>query len=499
MAFASIIFIFCFFPCSLLLYSLLKKESARNFLLIILAMLFYAWGKPEYVILLLMSVLVNYWIAVFIARMQKAQKNAVIGIVICMIYNIGILWVFKYLNFTIAGINTLLHTDVKAMQLVMPAGISFFTFKAISYCLDVYYQTVEAEKNLWNVALYISYFPQIMSGPIQTYHSFLPNIRERNRSVEMIGKGIRRFLLGLGKKVLIADNLAPMVTDIFSTDSGTVSIMLAWIGAVSWLIQLFFDFSGYSDMALGVGMAFGFECEENFNYPYISKSIGEYYRRWHISLGNWFNEYLYMPIFRKLLEKKSPFAKRNVTVLEGDVVALIIVWTFTGLWHGDHITYIVWGFYYATFIIIERFIKRHKKKKRNAKKLNQNQISFCINIRKHIITMLIVIIGQVIFRSDNMHRAYQYIFSMFGGGSGKLVSSDAFYYLRTNWVYLLPGILFCFPVAPYIRTAVEKSNKVKLQELTELVVIPFCYIIMFLISVSYLLTSATQTFLYFNF
>ena len=177
MAFASIIFIFCFFPCSLLLYSLLKKESARNFLLIILAMLFYAWGKPEYVILLLMSVLVNYWIAVFIARMQKAQKNAVIGIVICMIYNIGILWVFKYLNFTIAGINTLLHTDVKAMQLVMPAGISFFTFKAISYCLDVYYQTVEAEKNLWNVALYISYFPQIMSGPIQTYHSFMPNIR----------------------------------------------------------------------------------------------------------------------------------------------------------------------------------------------------------------------------------------------------------------------------------------------------------------------------------
>lgn len=392
MVFSSVIFLCLFLPIVLGGYYLLPKREAKNLWLIAASLLFYAFSGLWYVLLLLFSVFCNYLAGLFVSG-----RKGVLYVAVAV--NLGVLGVFKYLTFLVRTVNQLPGVAIAVPSIVLPVGISFFTFQGLSYVIDVYRNERLKSTRFRDVLLYIALFPQLVAGPIVRYEDVADEIKSRRHTLEQLANGLRRFIIGLSKKLMIADVCGSVVTLIYSAKSSALDSRTAWLAAVCYLIQIYFDFSGYSDMAIGLGLCFGFHFKENFNYPYISASIQEFWRRWHISLSTWFREYLYIPLGGNRKGKAKTYRNK------------LMVFFCTGLWHGANWTFIIWGLWHGFFIVAEDAAKKlfglgkHGKNRRNPVE----------TVLKHLYTMLVVLIGFVIFRADNMGQAFSMIGAMFSG------------------------------------------------------------------------------------
>lgn len=392
MVFSSVIFLCLFLPIVLGGYYLLPKREAKNLWLIAASLLFYAFSGLWYVLLLLFSVFCNYLAGLFVSGRKEVLYVAVA-------VNLGVLGVFKYLTFLVRTVNQLPGVAIAVPSIVLPVGISFFTFQGLSYVIDVYRNERLKSTRFRDVLLYIALFPQLVAGPIVRYEDVADEIKSRRHTLEQLANGLRRFIIGLSKKLMIADVCGSVVTLIYSAKSSALDSRTAWLAAVCYLIQIYFDFSGYSDMAIGLGLCFGFHFKENFNYPYISASIQEFWRRWHISLSTWFREYLYIPLGGNRKGKAKTYRNK------------LMVFFCTGLWHGANWTFIIWGLWHGFFIVAEDAAKKlfglgkHGKNRRNPVE----------TVLKHLYTLLVVLIGFVIFRADNMGQAFSMIGAMFSG------------------------------------------------------------------------------------
>ena len=383
MVFSSLVFLSIFLPVVLILHTVIRNRKVQNGLLLAASLLFYAYGEPVYIFLMLLSALYNYLFA-----LQIEKSHGKLMVVLATIVNLGMLGIFKYAGFIVNNVNALLGVGIPVPQVTLPIGISFFTFQALSYVIDVYRGEVSAQRNYAKVLLYISFFPQLIAGPIVRYVDVAREIDERSVTFPQIAFGMRRFLVGLGKKVLISNAMAAAADYIFNAGAANINILAAWIGAIAYLMQIYYDFSGYSDMAIGLGKMFGFHFKENFNHPYIADTVQGFWRRWHMSLSTWFRDYVYIPLGGN---RKGKFR----TVLNR-----IIVFFLTGLWHGANWTFVVWGLFHGFFLLLEEFIPLIKKLPK---------------VLRHIYTLLAVTIGFVVFRADTIGEAVLFIGKMFSG------------------------------------------------------------------------------------
>lgn len=387
MVFSSMVFLCVFLPAAFCLHLLLPGMRAKNFLLVVASLVFYAYGEPIYVILLVASSAGNYILARLTGECPKIRK---LTMTLAVVINLGLLVIFKYSGFLVDTFNSVTGAGIPVPQVRMPIGISFFTFQALSYVIDVYRGDASVQKNFGKVLLYISFFPQLIAGPIVKYHDVEAEINNRKQTPEEIGKGIRRFIAGLSKKVLIANTMGLVADNLFGAAATGITGPDAWLGAVSYMLQIYFDFSGYSDMALGLGMMFGFHFHENFDYPYISASIREFWRRWHMSLSGWFKEYLYIPLGGN---RRGKFRT---------VVNKMIVFVCTGIWHGASFNFLFWGIYHGFFLMLEEYIPFIGKKGGKLKSFFQ-----------HVYALLVVCVGFVFFRADTMKQGCFWIREMF--------------------------------------------------------------------------------------
>ena len=387
MGFSSMVFLCVFLPAAFCLHLLLPGMRAKNFLLVVASLVFYAYGEPIYVILLVASSAGNYILARLTGECPKIRK---LTMTLAVVINLGLLVIFKYSGFLVDTFNSVTGAGIPVPQVRMPIGISFFTFQALSYVIDVYRGDASVQKNFGKVLLYISFFPQLIAGPIVKYHDVEAEINNRKQTPEEIGKGIRRFIAGLSKKVLIANTMGLVADNLFGAAATGITGPGAWLGAVSYMLQIYFDFSGYSDMALGLGMMFGFHFHENFDYPYISASIREFWRRWHMSLSGWFKEYLYIPLGGN---RRGKFRT---------VVNKMIVFVCTGIWHGASFNFLFWGIYHGFFLMLEEYIPFIGKKGGKLKSFFQ-----------HVYALLVVCVGFVFFRADTMKQGCFWIREMF--------------------------------------------------------------------------------------
>ena len=380
MVFSSMTFLWIFLPIVFVLSLIVRNIKIQNIILLIFSLLFYAWGEPAYLLILLASVVMNWGFGLLMEYFEEHKKAI---LVVSLIGNIGIIGYFKYCNFILGTIDSILPISLPRFEISLPIGISFFTFQAMSYIIDLYRGQYKAQKSLLNLALYISFFPQLIAGPIVKYKDIEEQILERNSNLEKRATGFRRFIYGLGKKVIISNILAEIVDTIYTMDLQDINGSMAWIAAICYMLEIYYDFSGYSDMAIGLGRMFGFEFLENFNYPYISSSIKEFWRRWHISLSSWFRDYLYIPLGGN---RKGNFR----TYLN-----LIIVFAVTGLWHGASWTFVIWGLYHGFFLIVER--------------IGFGKVLSKSKILGTIYSLIVVVIGWVFFRADSIHFALAFI------------------------------------------------------------------------------------------
>ncbi len=466
LVFSSTTFLFLFFPIVLLLYynPLIKSLAFRNAVLIASSIFFYAWGEPFFVILMLLSITVNWLLGLGVAKYKEnALSKSKLFVGLSVVFNIGMLFIFKYLTFTIGNINSLFGTSLDTLDIALPIGISFFTFQAMSYVIDVYRGNGDVQKNPFNVALYISFFPQLIAGPIVRYQTIAEQINFRRETMEEFSDGVYRFMLGFTKKVLIANNVAAIADEVFGYDE--MSVSTAWIGALAYTLQIFFDFSGYSEMAIGLGKMFGFRFLENFDYPYVSKSITEFWRRWHISLGTWFRDYLYFPLGGNRVKKSR------------HIFNLFVVWLLTGVWHGANWTFIVWGLLYFVLLTFEKLTNLPKK----------------INFIGHIYTLLFVIIGWIFFRSASIDDALVYLKTMFGLSGAALLDSKALFFLDNYKFYLAAGVLASFPIIPKLK------EKIKINEKAYGIISGILLLIVFIISLTFTIKGSYNPFIYFNF
>ena len=461
MLFSSISFLYYFLPVVLLFYFIVPKKY-KNLILFIFSMFFYFYGEPKYIFLML--ILVAYVGAILI---DKYKSKTIFTIVLTI--HIGLLGIFKYTDFFIQNINNLFKTNISLLRIALPIGISFYTFQIISYIIDVYNGKVKVQKSFLKLATYISLFPQLIAGPIVRYETIEKELDNRSHSFNDFAIGARRFTIGLAKKVLIANILGELCTK-FALESGQ-SVVFYWINAISYMLQIYFDFSAYSDMAIGLGRIFGFHFLENFNYPYISKSITEFWRRWHISLGSWFKDYVYIPLGGN--RKGKLILLRNV----------LIVWFLTGFWHGASWNFIIWGLMFGIILIIEKlWLKKYLEK---MPKFIQN-----------IYVLFIVMISFIIFSADNMEVAFKNITGLFGLNKVAFINEYTIYNLKSYAMILIIAILAATPI---FKNLIEKLNKNpylnKLINLLE----PILIVILLLIVTSYLIDNSYNPFLYFRF
>ena len=477
MLFPSVEFIFAFLPIVLTVYFILPRRNVllKNIWLFAASLFFYAFGEGSFILLMLGEILLDYLLALFLNRSQKRWARRTL-LSIAIISNIGILGIFKYASFVCADI---LHLPPDAVGIAadihLPLGISFFTFQALSYVLDVYMGKVAATGSFLNVGLYVSFFPQLVAGPIVRYTDIADAINNRKESIDGFSSGVVRFLIGLSKKVLIANNMA-LVADaawkLIIGDRLEASVAMAWLGAISYTLQIYFDFSGYSDMAIGLGKIFGFDFPENFKHPYIATSLTEFWRRWHISLSSWFRDYVYIPLGGSRRGEARTY------------INLMIVWLLTGIWHGANYTFVVWGLLYGILLMIEKVICAHKAIRKQ---------SLIQRIAGRIYTMIVVTLAWVIFRSDSINDAVIYILGMFGRGSGKLVDRVFIAYLKQNICFYIPAIIGCMPIL--------ESLEIKFGEKNPIYNVAFGATVLagFVISVSYIINNGYNPFIYFNF
>lgn len=424
MVFSSLTFLCIFLPVVLALYYLLPTLRIRNVLLIAVSLLFYAYGEPAYVLLMIASIIINYIFGRLLGTENKKKRQWILAIAV--VINIGLLVVFKYLYMMVQTVNQLCGSEIPLVGLALPIGISFFTFQALSYVIDVYRREVEPQKNLWNVMLYISFFPQLIAGPIVKYHDIQEQIDNRNTDVKEIAEGLRRFIIGLSKKVLISNTMAVTADALFAAGAGELNILSAWIAAIAYMPQIYFDFSGYSDMAIGLGHMFGFRFLENFRYPYISSNIQEFWRRWHISLSTWFKEYLYIPLGGNRKGKARTCLNK------------MIVFFSTGLWHGANWTFVLWGLWHGVFLLFEQVCP--------VKKLPK--------VLAHIYALLVVCVGFVMFRADTFGQGMFMIGTMFGGWEFSSLQM-AIVWEQLTPIFLVTLVVAVFGSAPFIPKAAE--------------------------------------------
>ena len=464
MVFSSILFLFYFLPAILILYYLSPKKN-KNSVLFFGSLFFYAWGEPVYVGLLVLSTVLNYIVGIQIEKAEQNEKKKKIILTAGIVLNLLMLVVFKYTNFLIETLNLVLVHDIPLTKITLPIGISFFTFQTISYIIDVYRKNAKAQKNYINFGTYVALFPQLIAGPIVRYNSIDKQLTKRRETIEGFTKGVKCFAVGLAKKVLLANNIGLLWESINVMPTSELSVLTSWLGVIAYALQIYFDFSGYSDMAIGLGRMFGFEFEKNFDYPYISKSITEFWRRWHISLSTWFKEYVYIPLGGNRKEKSRTYLN------------LFIVWTLTGIWHGAGMNFVAWGVYYALILILEK--------------------SFLDKILKKlptVITMLysfvLVLVGWVLFASNDIISALSYLKVMFGIGQNPAIDGMAIYNLRSYALLLVIGIIGSFP---YPKKVWKKLTQGK--NSTALVAV----ILILLLCTAYLIDSSYNPFLYFRF
>lgn len=388
MLFSSMTFLFVFMPLVMAVYFLSKKEI-RNYVLLIASIIFYAWGEPRYLAIMIITILVNYAGAILLDKHYSSRQRLWI-VSLTIVLDLSFLFYFKYFNFVVDNINGVLATDFQLLDVIMPIGISFYTFQAMSYLIDVYRREVPAQKDVYKLALYIVLFPQLVAGPIVKYHDLCEQIDNRTIEFKNVIIGFKRFITGLAKKVLIANTLAEVVDKIFAQAPENLTTGVSWLGAVAYCLQLYYDFSGYSDMAIGLGLMFGFRFLENFNYPYISKSITEFWRRWHISLATWFKLYLYIPLGGN---------RKGAVRTYWNLFAVFLV---TGIWHGAAWSYVAWGIWNGIFIVIERFFGLDKDKNDR----------WYVSAAKHVYAFFAIVWGMIIFRAESLSYAYEYICRM---------------------------------------------------------------------------------------
>ncbi len=476
MLFSSVVFLFYFFPIVFLLYYILSfSRMLQNVLLLVASLAFYAWGEPIYVFLMIYSILINSLIGYGVENTEGIYKKFLLWF--SVVINVAALFIFKYLSFVLDSFGLFDSGVLPRFELPLPIGISFFTFQALSYVVDVYRGTTKAE-NPFYVGLYIAFFPQLIAGPIIQYNTVADQIRNRKESFDKIALGLCRFTTGLGKKVLLSNCFAAIADNVFQwsaigTDRMPVPVMLAWLGSISYTLQIYFDFSAYSDMAIGLGLCFGFKFGENFNYPYIATSVSDFWKRWHISLTDWFREYVYFPLGGSRVNNQD-YMVRNI----------FIVWLLTGIWHGANWTFIFWGLYYFVFQLAERFFEYPKKMKS----------SFI----KHFYTLMVVNAAWVVFRANDLYQAGRFFMNMLGVNNNGFYSELAVMLIRENWVFIVLGILFSTPIARNMNNILYKKPNSAVN-MVYTIIYPIGMLLLLIVSVSYLASGTYNPFIYFNF
>ena len=426
MVFSSTVFLCAFLPLVTLFYYIIPGKWPKNIILLLFSLVFYAWGEPSFIILMVISILANYLFGILIHRCHKKDRKGIIPLTVSVIFNIGLLFYFKYFTFFTSSVLPLLGVNWTVNEIALPIGISFYTFQGMSYVIDVYREDVGdpskvmVQKNPVKVALYIAMFPQLIAGPIVRYEDILPYLDKREHSFAKFAEGIEIFIIGLAKKVVFANILGELATSLMETNVDMIGTGHAWIGAVCYTMQIFYDFSGYSQMAIGLGKMFGFEFMENFNFPYISRTITEFWRRWHISLSGWFRDYLYIPL--------GGNRRGNV------YFNLFIVFLATGIWHGAAWGFIIWGLWHGLFMLLERIIK---------KKTSFKIPGITGSVLGWIYTMLVVVFGWVLFRIVDLAPTVKYIKLMFGIGEPEFVRYGIMYYLNNRTLTVLIIALIC--------------------------------------------------------
>ncbi len=470
MLFSSSIFLFFFLPAVIFCYYVLFKKSRlmQNIFLLFASLFFYAWGEPKFVLVMMLSIMTNWFFGLLVHK-YKASKAAVRSfIALATLFNLGIMFIFKYLMFSLSNINSLFGLGIHIPVIALPIGISFFTFQAFSYVLDVNRGVGEVQNNPMYVGLYVAFFPQLIAGPIVRYETIAAEIKNRKETLDDFTSGVTRFIIGFLKKVLLANTMAIVADNAFDS-TGKISISFAWLGVFAYAFQIYFDFSGYSDMAIGMGKMFGFHFLENFNYPYISKSISEFWRRWHISLGTWFRDYVYFPLGGSRVKSKARL-----------VFNLFIVWFLTGVWHGANWTFIVWGLMYFVLITAEKLTDF------------ENKLKKC-GWLKYIYTIMFVLFGWVLFRTQNLTAAMEYFKAMFGLGGNPLLDDAFIFNLSQNFVFIVCSAVFSLPVAKFIREKI--GNRFKASDIVYVTGI----LALFIAAVSYIIKGSYNPFIYFNF
>ena len=462
MVFTSISFIYYFLPLLLICYFVVPKKF-RNIILLMFSVLFYFYGEPKYILLMLIEVFISYVVGLLIDK-YKNKNILIIGIFI----HVLLFGIFKYFNFVIINVNNLFHSNLNLLNVVLPIGISFYTFQIISYEIDVYNKKVNVQSNILKYFLYVFLFPQLIAGPIVRYQDVNNEIDNRNVTFEMFARGIRRFIIGLSKKVIIANNLGELCN--IYLNLGDKSILFTWIFAISYMLQIYFDFSGYSDIAIGLGKMLGFNFPENFNYPYMAKSITDFWRRWHMTLSSWFRDYVYIPLGGN---KKGVLKQiRNI----------LIVWSLTGLWHGASWNFIVWGSYFGILLILEKFI---------LKKYFSNVPKFI----KGIYTLFLVMISFVIFQGDNLSNDFNIIKGLFGLNGELFINNVTLYYLKGYVLFIVLGVI---GATNYVKNLVIKISNGKGKKIINILE-PIYLLILLIIVTMYLIDSSYNPFLYFRF
>lgn len=468
MLFSSIVFLFTFLPAVMILYYLLPVRF-RNVILLLASLVFYAWGEPVYLFLMLLSILFNYFSGLDIARNLQDKRAAKRSLVFNLIINLAVLGFFKYEGFVLDTLNGILPVHISYHALPLPIGISFYTFQILSYIIDVYRGNVKVQTNLPNFALYVTMFPQLIAGPIVQYADVDEQLASREVSWTKFGEGSMYFIRGLAKKVLLANTSGMIFTEVSGLAKGNIAVMTAWLGAFAYMFQIYFDFSGYSDMAIGLGKMFGFEFNMNFNYPYVSKSITEFWRRWHISLSSWFRDYVYIPLGGNRVSKIKHI--RN----------LLIVWLLTGLWHGAAWNFVAWGLYYGVILIIEKY-------------LLSPVLDRLPDVVRHIYSIVLVVIGWVLFFSSSFGQAADYIRVMFGAGAHGFADRESMYLLTSN---LILWLILIFGSTPLVHFRYEHMLRTKKWNTT--IINSVVYVALFIVCIAYLVTETYNPFLYFRF
>ncbi|WP_026089219.1 MULTISPECIES: MBOAT family O-acyltransferase [Bacillus] len=468
MVFSSLTFLFCFLPFVLLVY-FLSPNKAKNLVLLLLSLLFYAWGEPVYIVIMLFSACSDYlhglWIYKFRLSKPIIAKSFLIS---SLIINIGLLSFFKYSDFLITNLNLFLHTDLKLLNLPLPIGISFYTFQTMSYSIDVYRGDVLPQRNPIALATYVTLFPQLIAGPIVRYQVIAKEVINRSVTNENFAEGVKLFIIGLGKKVLIANNIGLLWNRIETQSFHDLSVLSAWLGIIAFALQIYFDFSGYSDMAIGLGKMFGFHFPQNFNYPYISTNISEFWRRWHMTLGNWFRDYVYIPLGG---------SKKGKTRL---YVNLFIVWALTGFWHGASWNFIIWGLYFGIIIALEKAILLRILARTNA-------------MVQHLYFIFFILIGWVLFAFDDISKGLHYLGSMFALNNNPFIDKGFLYDFYTNIILLLFGLVAATPIMKCISDLFTRRKNVNN------IAIPLLYLLILVLSTAYLVDESYNPFLYFRF